>query len=431
MLKETKVAVIGLGYVGLPLAVEFGKKRKVIGYDINQKRINEIKTGLDVTLELEKKDILQADKVNYTSKIEDIKDCNVYIIAVPTPIKKNKKPDLAPLISASKTVGSVLKIGDIVIYESTVYPGCTEEDCVPILEKYSNLKYINENNKNKEKGFYCGYSPERINPGDKNKKLKDIKKITSGSTKEAAEEINSLYLEIIEAGTYLAENIKIAEAAKVIENTQRDINIAIINEFSIIFNKMGIDTESVLRAASTKWNFLNFKPGLVGGHCIGIDPYYLTYKSEIMGYEPKLIHAAREINEEIVDYVVNKLAEEMKKRLIKISGSKILIMGMSFKENCTDIRNSRIVNMQKIMSNKKMDVDIFDPWVDCRNLKEEYNLDLIKNPKKGKYDVVVIAVQHDMFKEMGAKKIRAFAKNNGIIYDLKYMLSIQDSDIRL
>ena len=422
-IKKLKIAIIGLGYVGLPLAIEFGKKRSVVGFDINQKRIDELKAKKDVTLEMTKKELSQATFLCYTSNSDDLKIANCFIITVPTPIDANKRPDLTPLIKASETVGKVLKKGDIVIYESTVYPGATEEDCVPILEKCSKLTF--------NKDFFCGYSPERINPGDKEHRLTAIKKVTSGSTPEIADVVNMLYNEIITAGTYKAQSIKVAEAAKVIENTQRDLNIALINELAIIFNKMGIDTEDVLEAAGSKWNFLPFRPGLVGGHCIGVDPYYLTYKAESIGYRPQVILSGRRLNDGMGAYVVLQLINTMIKKSIKVESANILILGFAFKENLTDHRNTRVIDIVHELKHHNCNVDIFDPFVDQEEVQNIYGIKLIKAPKQSCYDAVILAVAHDIIKEMGSSKIRAFGKKTHLLYDLKYIFPKSETDLRL
>ena len=423
-LQDLRVAVIGLGYVGLPLAVEFSKKRPVTGFDINPKRIDDLKNGIDSTLEVDSEELGEVDKLLLTSDIRDLADNNCYIITVPTPIDEHKRPDLRALLSASKAVAELLQKGDVVIYESTVYPGCTEEECVPVLEKYSGLKY-NED-------FYCGYSPERINPGDKEHRISTIKKVTSGSTPAIAELIDNLYREIIAAGTHQAESIKIAEAAKVIENTQRDLNIALINELSIIFNKMGIDTEAILRAAGSKWNFLPFRPGLVGGHCIGVDPYYLTYKAQAIGYEPTVILSGRNVNDSMGAYIVSQLSMVMESKSLNILGSRVLIMGLAFKENCPDLRNTRVIDIVDALQSYDCVIDVFDPWVSIEEARTEYGLELIVGePTNSSYDIIILAVAHYQFKAMGAKTIRAFGHPGVIIYDLKYVISEQESDLRL
>ena len=422
-MKIKKIAVVGLGYVGLPVAIEFGKKREVIGFDINKDRINLLKKAEDPTLAVDKKDFKEAIYLNFTNNADDIKDCNIFIITVPTPVDENKKPNLYSLEKSSETVGSLLKKGDIVIYESTVFPGATEEICVPILEKNSKLKF--------NKDFYCGYSPERINPGDKTHTLSKIKKITAGSTSEIATEVDELYKEIIVAGTHKTKSIKEAEAAKIIENTQRDINIALINELSLIFNKLGIDTESVLEAAATKWNFLPFRPGLVGGHCIGVDPYYLTFKANEIGYNPEMILAGRKLNDGMGLHVVNEVSKLMTKKKIQIMKSNILIMGFTFKENCPDHRNTRVIDLIKIFKSFGCNVDVYDPWIDKEKVINEYKIEPIDKPINDKYDVIVIAVAHDEFKSMNEKQIRSYGKNNHVLYDIKYLLKENESDGRL
>lgn len=422
-LTKIKLAVIGLGYVGLPLAVEFGKQRPVVGFDINHKRIDELNAGHDSTLETEPDELQAADQLSFSANLEDLRGCNCFIVAVPTPIDEYKRPDLTLLIKASETVGKVLKVGDIVIYESTVYPGCTEEDCVPTLEKFSGLKFNQD--------FFAGYSPERINPGDKEHRLTTIKKVTSGSTSEIADVVDSLYNQIITAGTHKASSIKVAEAAKVIENTQRDVNIALINELALIFNKMGIDTEAVLQAAGTKWNFLPFRPGLVGGHCIGVDPYYLTQKAESIGYHPEIILAGRRLNDSMGAYVVTQLVKAMARRRLQVDGARILIMGLTFKENCPDLRNTRVVDIVKELADYNVQVDVFDPWANAAEAQHEYEITLVQQPEPGSYDAIIIAVAHHQFKAMGAAVIRALGKPEHVLYDLKYLLPVGDSDIRL
>jgi UDP-N-acetyl-D-galactosamine dehydrogenase len=422
-MKSKKIALIGLGYVGLPLAVEFGKKREVIGFDINKGRIELLKKQIDPTLEITKKEFTEASYLNFTFNVDDLKDCNIFIVTVPTPIDNHKRPDLTALEKSSETVGSVLKKGDIVIYESTVYPGATEEICVPILEKKSGLIF--------NKDFYCGYSPERINPGDKKHRLADIKKVTAGSTPEIAIEIDELYKEIIVAGTHKAESIKVAEAAKVIENTQRDLNIALINELALIFKKLDIDTEAVLEAAGTKWNFLPFRPGLVGGHCIGVDPYYLTHKANEVGYYPEMILAGRRLNDNMGSYVANEVSKLMIKKRIQIAEANILIMGLTFKENCPDHRNTRVVDLVKEFKSFSCNVDVYDPWVNKNQVAEEYKIEPIDKPIKGKYDAIVLAVSHDEFKSLTEGQIRAYGKDNHVLYDIKYLLKKNESEGRL
>ncbi|MFZ2889937.1 Vi polysaccharide biosynthesis UDP-N-acetylglucosamine C-6 dehydrogenase TviB [Sulfuricurvum sp.] len=412
MLENVKIAVIGLGYVGLPLAVEFGKKFSTIGFDINQKRIAELRSGFDRTLEIEDDKLKDIPLLSYTFNTDDIKDANIYIVTVPTPIDEHKKPDLRPVLSASRTVGKVLREGDIVIYESTVYPGCTEEDCVPLLEQESGLVF--------NRDFYCGYSPERINPGDKEHTVSKILKVTSGSTPEIADKVDALYRTIIEAGTFKASSIKVAEAAKIIENSQRDVNIAFINELALIFDRMGIDTLDVLEAAGTKWNFLKFKPGLVGGHCIGVDPYYLTYKAESLGYHPEVILAGRRINDNMGIVVANKIIKMMIKRGIKIESSRVLVLGITFKENCPDIRNSRVVDVVDELKDYGCQVDIYDPWADSEEVKHEYGLDLLSHNESlvfDEYDAIVLAVAHNAFKDYVYPEA-----NVKIIYDIKGVL---------
>lgn len=423
LITDLKLAVIGLGYVGLPLAVEFGRNRPVVGFDINQRRISELKAGNDSTLETTQEELAAAKQLSYTTNIEDLSTCNCYIVTVPTPIDDYKRPDLTPLIKASETVGKVLKKGDIVIYESTVYPGCTEEDCVPVLEKCSGLKFNQD--------FYCGYSPERINPGDKEHRVTTIKKVTSGSTPEIANLVDALYNEIITVGTHKAESIKVAEAAKVIENTQRDLNIALINELALIFNKMGIDTEAVLKAAGSKWNFLPFRPGLVGGHCIGVDPYYLTHKAQAIGYHPEIILAGRRLNDSMGGYVVAQLVKAMTKKRIHVEGAKVLVMGLTFKENCPDLRNTRVTDIVSELKDYNCEVDVYEPWVTVEEAQHEYGISPVTALNEGAYDAIILAVAHQQFKDMGAPAIRALGKSTSIVYDLKYVLTTADSDLRL
>ena len=422
-MSDKKIALIGLGYVGLPLAVEFGKKSKVVGFDINQSRINELKSGTDSTLETTSQELKEATHLSYTTSLADIKDCTIFIVTVPTPIDKHKKPDLTPLEKSSEAVGTILKKGDIVIYESTVYPGATEEICVPILEQKSGLTF--------NKDFYCGYSPERINPGDKEHRVTTIKKVTAGSTLEIATEVDELYQEIITAGTHKASSIKVAEAAKVIENTQRDVNIALINELALIFNKLGIDTESVLEAAGTKWNFLPFRPGLVGGHCIGVDPYYLTHKAIEVGYKPEIILAGRRLNDNMGSYVADQVSKLMTKKRIHIVDANILIMGLTFKENCPDLRNTRVVDLVEEFKGFNCSVDVYDPWVDKQEANREYGITPVDSLAKGKYDAVVLAVSHDEFKKMSIEEINVLGKDNFVLYDIKYLLKADQVDGRL
>ncbi|MFW2008656.1 Vi polysaccharide biosynthesis UDP-N-acetylglucosamine C-6 dehydrogenase TviB [Acinetobacter nosocomialis] len=422
-LEQLKIAIIGLGYVGLPLAVEFGKHKPTIGLDIDQKRILELQSGHDHTLEVTADELSQVQQLSYTADIEDLRNSNFFIVTVPTPIDDFKQPDLIPLIKASQGIAKVLKKGDIVVYESTVYPGATEEVCIPELEKQSGLKFNQD--------FFVGYSPERINPGDKQRRVTNILKITSGSTSEVADYIDQVYKLIIEAGTHKAPSIKVAEAAKVIENTQRDVNIALINELALIFNKMGIDTEDVLKAAGTKWNFLNFRPGLVGGHCIGVDPYYLTHKAQSIGLHPEIILAARRLNDRMGEYVATQLIKEMVKQRIQVVGARILILGLSFKENCPDIRNTKIVDMVKALKEYDLDLDIYDPWVDSAEVEGEYGLAPVTELKQDHYDAIVIAVAHDQFKAMSSQELIALGKEKHVLYDLKYVLDKEQSDIRL
>ncbi len=420
---DLKLAIIGLGYVGLPLAIEFGKQRSVVGFDINQGRVDELKSGQDHTLEASPKDLEEARLLSFTTNPEALRGCNCFIVTVPTPIDEHKQPDLTPLIKASETIGKVLKQGDIVVYESTVYPGATEEDCVPVLEKHSGLKFNQD--------FFAGYSPERINPGDKEHRVTTIKKVTSGSTPAIADLVDDLYKQIITAGTHKAPSIKVAEAAKVIENTQRDINIALINELALIFNRMGIDTEAVLQAAGSKWNFLPFRPGLVGGHCIGVDPYYLTHKAQAVGYHPEIILAGRRLNDNMGAYVANQLIKAMIKRRIQIEGARVLIMGLTFKENCPDLRNTRVVDIVAELKDYNCEVDVFDPWVTLAEAEREYGITPALQPALGAYDGIVLAVAHNQFKAMGVDAIRALGTVNHVLYDLKYLFPANATDMRL
>lgn len=422
-LKSKKVAIIGLGYVGLPLAVEFGKKIKVLGFDINENRVKSLLRFEDSTLELTRQQIKSARNLKFSSDLEDLRECNIYIVTVPTPIDENNNPDLSPLIKASKMLGKVLKRDDIVIYESTVYPGVTEDVCVPFLEKISGLRFNLD--------FYAGYSPERINPGDKENTLPTIKKITSGSTEEVANFVDELYKLIIEAGTYLASSIRVAEAAKVIENTQRDLNIAIINEFAKIFNKLDIDTQEVLDAAGTKWNFLHFKPGLVGGHCISVDPYYLAHISKEVGYIPELILAGRNINDGMGKYAATQLVKAASSRKIRINAAKVLVLGFTFKGDCPDIRNTKVIDIVRELESFNMSVDVHDHWADPNEVSEEYEIQLIQELKETNYDAILLAVDHSDYKSWGMKKIRSLGKKNHVLYDLKYVLDKNASDIRL
>jgi UDP-N-acetyl-D-galactosamine dehydrogenase len=422
-MSDFTIAIIGLGYVGLPLAVEFGKHYPTIGFDINASRIAELAAAKDSTLEVTSEELQQADKLSYTDSVEGIKAANIYIVTVPTPIDMHKRPDLTPLLSASHSVGKVLKKGDIVIYESTVYPGATEDDCVPILEKESGLSFNQD--------FFAGYSPERINPGDKEHRVTTIKKVTSGSTSETAETVDQLYRSIITAGTHKASSIKVAEAAKVIENTQRDLNIALINELSIIFNKMGIDTLEVLEAAGTKWNFLPFRPGLVGGHCIGVDPYYLTHKAEQIGYNPQVILAGRRINDNMGGYVAGRVVKLMTKKRVHVVDSNILILGLTFKENCPDLRNTRVTDIIRELKTYNANVDVYDPWVDPAEAQHEYGITPVTTPAEGQYDAIILAVAHQQFRELGETGIRKFAKPNSVLFDVKQILPKESVDARL
>ncbi|MFA0006062.1 Vi polysaccharide biosynthesis UDP-N-acetylglucosamine C-6 dehydrogenase TviB [Vibrio splendidus] len=422
-LEKINVGIIGLGYVGLPLAVEFGKKYKTHGFDINESRVRELIDGKDSTLECTNSELMEAKSLTYTTSLEDIKNCNFYIITVPTPIDDSNAPDLTPLKKASEALSKVVSKGDIVVFESTVYPGATEEVCIPIIEKLSGLIY--------NRDFFAGYSPERINPGDKVNRLTTITKITSGSTPEVAEYVDSVYSSIVDAGTYKASSIKVAEAAKVIENTQRDLNIAIINEFAKIFNKLDIDTEEVLKAAGTKWNFLPFKPGLVGGHCISVDPYYLTHKAQEVGYRPEVILAGRRINDGMAEYVATQLVKELASRKIHIDEAKVLILGFTFKGDCPDVRNTKIIDIVKELKDFNMDVDVHDSWASKEEVLHEYGIELISELHRGKYDAVILAVDHSETKDMGIEAIRALCKIEHVVYDVKHVLSHTEADIRL
>ena len=421
--KDLKLAIVGLGYVGLPLALEFAKKRKVIGFDIDKKRIEELNSGIDKNLEFNKDELQNSNQLNFTNNQDDLKSANCYIITIPTPVDKFKKPDLTLLLKASETIGKIIKRSDLIIYESTVYPGCTEEVCVPVLEKFSKLKFNQD--------FFCGYSPERINPGDKEHTISNIKKVTSGSTPGIADLVDSLYKEIIIAGTHKAPSIKVAEAAKVIENTQRDLNIALINELSILFRKMNIDTQSVLEAAGSKWNFLPFKPGLVGGHCIGVDPYYLTYKAESIGYYPKIILAGRELNDNMGNYVAEELVKKMEEKKIQIKGAKILIMGLTFKEDCADTRNSGVQNVIAKLKELECELDLQDPYVDKEDIKKIYNIYPNSKLDPNTYDAVLIAVAHKQFKTLGLSNIKNLCKSNHVIFDLKNLFNSNQVDLKL
>lgn len=420
---KLRIGVVGLGYVGLPLAVEFGKQYPTIGFDINAARIGELERGHDSTLECSADELAEAKNLVYSGDAGELGACNFFVVTVPTPIGDSNRPLLTPLRSASETLSAVLKKGDIVVYESTVYPGATEEFCVPILERGSGLRF--------NKDFFVGYSPERINPGDKQHRLPSILKVTSGSTPETASLVDDIYATIITAGTHKASSIKVAEAAKVIENTQRDVNIALVNELAMIFERVGIDTEEVLEAAGTKWNFLPFRPGLVGGHCIGVDPYYLTYKAQQLGYHPQMILAGRRINDNMSVYVVSQIIKKMLGKGVQPLNSRALILGLAFKENCPDIRNTKITDIARELESYGTSVDFYDPWVDAGQAKHEYDIDLVAEPQKGAYDIVVIAVAHDQFKALGAEGIRVFGKPSSVIYDIKYVLPAGASDDRL
>lgn len=422
-LEETKLGIIGLGYVGLPLAVEFGKRFDTIGFDINSIRVTELRAGKDRTLEVEPDGLRSAKNLSYTDILDDLRDCNTYIVTVPTPIDEYKRPDLSPLQGASESVGKVLKPNDVVIYESTVFPGATEEVCVPILEQISCLKYNQD--------FYAGYSPERINPGDKEHNVTSILKVTSGSTPEVAEYVDGLYRSVITAGTHKASSIRVAEAAKVIENTQRDVNIALINELALIFNRLGIDTLEVLEAAGTKWNFLPFRPGLVGGHCIGVDPYYLTHKAQEIGYHPEIILAGRRINDEMGLYVAAQVIKLMIKKRIPIVGANVLVMGLTFKENCPDLRNTRVVDLVREFESYSANVEVYDPWVDPQEAENEYGIVPVQELQPGRYDAVIISVAHKQFRILGSEKIRMLCRANSVLYDLKYVLRMGEVDGRL
>lgn len=418
------IAVIGLGYVGLPLAVEFGKQRATIGFDINPARIDELQSGQDHTLECSTAELQSATLLHYSANAQDLKQAQIFIVTVPTPVDQANRPDMSPLVKASETVGKVLKAGDIVIYESTVYPGATEEVCVPVLEKFSGLKFNQD--------FYCGYSPERINPGDKEHRLPTIKKVTSGSTPEVADEVDQLYGQIITAGTYKASSIKVAEAAKVIENTQRDLNIALMNELSLIFKKLGIDTLEVLKAAGTKWNFLPFRPGLVGGHCIGVDPYYLTHKAQEVGYHPEVILAGRRINDGMAAHVADQTIKLMLRKGLPVLGNKVLVLGLTFKENCPDVRNTKVVDIVKALEGYNTQVDVYDPWIDVAEAEHEYGLQcLSQEPAKGQYAAIVLAVGHHQFLSLGEEGIKAWGQPGAVVYDVKSILPLGAADGRL
>ncbi len=422
-LRKCRIGVVGLGYVGLPLAVEFGKRFDTVGFDLKTARIKELAAGKDSTLEVDRKELKSAKKLRYTDNAKDLKRCNVYIVTVPTPIDDYKRPDLTPLEKASASLGTVLSKGDIVIYESTVYPGCTEEVCIPILEKVSGLKF--------NKDFFAGYSPERINPGDKQHRLPSIRKVTSGSTPEVADFVDELYRSIITAGTHKASSLKVAEAAKVIENTQRDVNIALINELALIFNRLNIDTEEVLIAAGTKWNFLPFRPGLVGGHCIGVDPYYLTHKAQEIGYHPEMILAGRRLNDNMALYVAGEVVKLMTTKRIHVKRSRILVFGLTFKENCPDLRNSKVIDIIRELKKYGAEVDVFDPWIDVREAHHEYGVKPLRKLGRTRYDAAVMAVSHDQFKELGVKGVRKLLKPTSVIYDIKHVFKRSQVDGRL
>ncbi|MBF0158972.1 MAG: Vi polysaccharide biosynthesis UDP-N-acetylglucosamine C-6 dehydrogenase TviB [Magnetococcales bacterium] len=423
MTTRDKIAVIGLGYVGLPLAVEFGRCYPTVGFDLNEQRVEQLRTGCDRTLEVDSAALQQATQLAFTTRLEEIASCNIYIVAVPTPVDRHRQPDFTPLLGASQTVGQVLKKDDLVIYESTVYPGATEEVCVPVLERCSGL-VLNQD-------FCVGYSPERINPGDKAHRLTTIRKVTSGSTPEAADRVDALYCSVITAGTFRASSIRVAEAAKVIENTQRDVNIALINELAMIFNRLGIDTSEVLEAAGSKWNFLPFRPGLVGGHCIGVDPYYLTYKAQEIGYHPEMILAGRHINDNMGHYIAAQVIRLMVKRAIHLPQARVLIMGLTFKENCPDLRNTRVTSIIDAFRDYGAEVEVYDPWVDPLEARNEYGLELVPQPQPARYDAIILAVAHEQFRQMGAATIRTFAKPVAVLYDVKSVLDVTWVDGRL
>ena len=422
-LADARIAVVGLGYVGLPLALEFGRRFPTVGFDINRERVAELESGRDSTLEASPEEMAAATSLRYSADVAAIAECNVYVVTVPTPVDKNRRPDLTPLIAASRTVGGVLREGDVVIYESTVYPGATEEECVPILERESGLKF--------NEGFFIGYSPERINPGDKEHRLTTIVKVTSGSTEAAAALVDGLYRSVIEAGTHLASSIRVAEAAKVIENTQRDVNIALVNELALLFGRLGIDTLEVLAAAGTKWNFLPFRPGLVGGHCIGVDPYYLTHKAQELGYHPEIILAGRRINDGMGGYVAGEVVKLMTKRGIRVANSKVLLLGFTFKENCPDVRNTRVIDIIEELDEYGASVEVWDPWVDRAEVEREYNLTPIAEPEKGRYDAVIVAVAHSQFVDLGVSGMRALGGDGSVLYDVKGLLPADQVDGRL
>ena len=422
-LRNCRIGVIGLGYVGLPLAVEFGKHYDTTGFDVNAGRIAELKRGRDRTLEVEPRELRAAKRLRFTADLKDVRRCRVFVVTVPTPIDEHKRPDLTPLERASESVGKVLKRGDIVIYESTVYPGCTEEICVPILERLSGLRF--------NRDFFAGYSPERINPGDKQHRLPTIRKVTSGSTRDAARFVNQLYASIITAGTHPASSIRVAEAAKVIENTQRDVNIALINELAMIFSRLGIDTQEVLEAAGSKWNFLPFRPGLVGGHCIGVDPYYLTHKAQQIGYHPEMILAGRRINDNMALYAAGEIMRLMTARRIHVKSSRVLVLGLAFKENCPDLRNSKVADLVGELQKHGATVDVWDPWVNAKEARQEYGIKLVQKPARNRYDGIVVAVGHRQFQAMKPGELRRLAKRNHVLYDIKYVFGRHETDGRL
>jgi len=422
-LRNLKVGIVGLGYVGLPLAAEFGKHFQTVGFDIKPSRIRELRAGRDSTLETTRAELKAATQLSFTDDIKQLKPCSVFIVTVPTPIDDYKRPDLTPLVKASETLGKVLKKGDVVVYESTVYPGCTEEVCVPILERVSGLKF--------NRDFFAGYSPERINPGDKTHRLPTIKKVTSGSTPAVADFVDKLYGSIVVAGTHKASSIRVAEAAKVIENTQRDVNIALINELALIFNRLGIDTEEVLLAAGSKWNFLPFRPGLVGGHCIGVDPYYLTHKAQEIGYHPEMILAGRRLNDNMAIYVAGEVVKLMNSKMIHVKGSRVLVLGLTFKENCPDIRNSKVVDVIRELQKYGAKVDVYDPWAEAAESRHEYGLRPVTKLVPGTYDAAVMAVSHNEFRELGIKGVRKLCRKTHVVYDIKHVFPARDTDGRL
>jgi len=427
---DATIAVIGLGYVGLPLAVNFGQTYKTIGFDIKSDRIDELRSGLDHTREVSSEELAAASHLGYSDQIEALSEARVYIITVPTPIDASKRPDLGPLCSASELVGRILKPGDLVIYESTVYPGATEEDCVPILEAQSGLTYLNDDNQDSDRGFYCGYSPERINPGDHTHRLPDIVKVTSGSTPEAAKVVDALYRLIIRAGTFPAQSIRVAEAAKVIENTQRDLNIALVNELAILFSRLELDTASVLAAAGSKWNFLPFQPGLVGGHCISVDPYYLTHKAQSVGHHPEVILAGRRVNDAMGEFVAGEILQLMARRRVYQPGAKVLVLGLTFKENCPDLRNTRVIDLIRALSDFQLEVDVHDPWVDRQEARQTYGIELIDQPGRDDYAAVIHAVAHHQFSESQGQ-LRDHLISGGVLYDVRSTLDRQWVDGRL